>query len=248
MKNIFFVLFVVAVFFSCEKPSDCIKSTGAMTTKTVELPTFYKIFVKEGIGLVISQGDTQKIEIKSGQNLINDIEAKVVDGVLYLEDKTTCNWVRDYGQTVVYITAPNIAEIYSKTSQNIVSDGVLKFEKLTISAIDNFDGLNGSGTGDYVLQIENKKLVIETNNVARFTITGKTDDFQVNVYEGNGIVDTPDFLAKNVTVYHRGSNRVTVNPIESITGDIYNIGNVYCKSQPLINTVKQHYKGRVIFL
>lgn len=64
---------------------------------------FSKIIVNKRIGLVIIQGDDYKVEVKTGENLINDIEVSVVDNKLILEDNTTCNWVRDYGETTVLL-------------------------------------------------------------------------------------------------------------------------------------------------
>src|SRR5690606_30663595 len=108
MKKVVFILLFSLVILSCENPADCVKSTGSMVTKEIEVMPFEYIRVYKGIGLVIKQGENYKVEVRSGENLIDDIEVNVHDNTLFLKDKTTCNWVRDYGQTTVYITAPNL--------------------------------------------------------------------------------------------------------------------------------------------
>jgi hypothetical protein len=240
----------IFLILACEKPADCIKSTGKMISKEINVTSFEKIVVHKGIGVVLAQGPQYKVEVRTGENLINDIEVTVENNILVLQDNTTCNWVRDYGETVVYITAPSIKEIYSRTEKNIVSDGVLTFPSLLLSASNKLDGMGGTGTGtgDYILQVNNHDLTINTNNVARFTISGQTQILNINVYEENGIVDTENVLANTINIYHRGSNKIVVHPIDALNGDLYNIGNVYSKTHPAIVNVNAHYQGQLIFL
>jgi len=155
---------------------DCIKSSGAMTSRVYDGFSFDKIIVNKGIALVIAQGDNYKVEVKTGQNLINDIEVKVVDGRLSLEDNTTCNWVREYGETVVYVTTPTLTEVYCKTEKNITSNGVLSFPILHLISEDKSDGYKGTGTGDFILELDSGSVWIENNNVSRYFISGKVYD------------------------------------------------------------------------
>lgn len=246
----YFLVLLSVIFLGCEKPSDCTKSTGKIVSKTIDFSAtpFDKILVYKGISLVIKQGNDYKVAVSTGENLINDIQATVVGNKLTLQDNTTCNWVRDYGQTIVTITTPNLTEIYSKTEQNITSNGVLTFPSLRLVALDKYDGLKDSATGDFILQIDNASLTLENNYISNFIITGQTQNLNINVYEGNGVIDTRNLVSKKIEVYHRGSNKVFVNPVEEITGDIYNIGDVFCVSRPAIQTVIAHYRGRFVFL
>ncbi len=240
-------LLVVFLFIGCDQPGDCIKSTGPFTSKVIDVPVFEKIIVHNGIALVISQGPEYNVEVRTGENLIDDIEVTVVDNTLTLEDNTTCNWVRDYGQTTVYVTAPNLTDIYSKTEKNIISEGIITFPNLRLVAMDLNDGYIGTGSGNYILEVNNEKLVIDCNTLSKITISGKTKNLNANVYEGGGIIDTQNLLANDIQFYHRGSNNMFLNPIDAIIGDIYNIGNVISFNKPPIVNVTQHYKGKLIF-
>ena len=121
MKKYLIYIVVLLVFIQCEKPIDCVKSSGPMKSKVFEGLTFTKLLVNKRIAVVITQGDQYKVEVKTGENLINDIEVKLSGDLLTLSDNTSCNWVRDYGETTVYITAPNITDIYSKSEQSDIS-------------------------------------------------------------------------------------------------------------------------------
>ena len=203
--------------------------------------------VNRGIAVVITQGSEYNVEIRTGENLIGDIEARVTDSTLVLQDNTTCNWVREYGATTVYVTTPKLTDIYSKTEKNIVSDGVFTFPSLHVVSMDSEDGYDGAGTGDFYIEVNNSGLSVESNNVSRFYISGATENLEVKFYEAGGIFYGQELAAQHLNFYHRGSNDIYVNPVQSIAGDIYNIGNVICITHPPIVNVIEHYQGRLIF-
>ena len=247
MKQTLFLIAILIVFAGCDNPADCVKSTGPMVSKTFENLTFNKILIHKNIALVLKQGPDIHVEVVSGENLINDIEVNVSDNLITFKDNTSCNWVRDYGQTTVYITAPNITGIYSKTEQNITSDGILNYPNLRLVSMDTEDGFDGAGTGDYVITIENQNLIVEGNNVSRFYLSGTTNLLNVNFYSGDSTLKATDLRANTVKIFHRGSNDMFVNPLNEISGDIYNVGNVHAVFRPAIVNVKEHYRGRLFF-
>ncbi|WP_395065968.1 head GIN domain-containing protein [Flavobacterium sp.] len=248
MKKIIIVAIAVLVFISCEKPSECYESTGDMTTRLVSVNSFSKIKVYRGIAVVVTQGATYKVEIQSGSNLIDNIEVTQNGNQLVFKDNTTCNWLRDYGQTTIYITTPNLEEIYSKTERDISSNGVLTFPVLRISALDkDADGEEGAGTGDFYINVNNNQLVIENNNVSRYFISGTTNEALLNLYAGDGRIDAQELTAQNIKIYHRGSNDMIVKPIQSITGEMVSTGNIILKNNPPIVNIQQLYQGHVIY-
>jgi Putative auto-transporter adhesin, head GIN domain len=246
MKHTILFLLLLSITFSCSKPSDCVESTGAIITKEYTVDGFTKILVNQGISLVITQGPVQKVEVKTGENLISNIQVKVSDGQLSLKDNTTCNWVREYGQTTVYVTAPNITDFICKTEKNISSNGFLTYPIIRIQVLDQIG--DGAGTGDFYFQINNSQVVVESNNVSNFYISGQTTDFLCNFYEGNGRMEASSLLANNISVFHRGSNDMNLFPIATITGNIYSTGDIHCKNHPTTTpTVTSHYHGQLIF-
>lgn len=246
MKNILILAGFLILFSGCSKPGDCVESAGDITTKEFDVPDFDKIIVYEGISLVVTQGPEYKVEVKTGENLIEGIEVKVdkANNFLSLKDNTNCNWVRDYGNTTVYVTAPNIIELHSKTGNTISSNGILTYPILRLFSMDLTDGV---GTGDFDIQVNNYQTVIENNNVSRYYISGQTDNLSINFYDGNGRFLGENLNAKWIDVFHRGSNDMIVKPIDSITGKMVSIGNVILKNTPPIVDVQQLYSGHVIY-
>lgn len=244
MKKIILLVCLIFISISCSKPNECIEATGSIITKDFRVADFDKIIVYQGISLVVTEGPVYKVEVQTGENLISNIEVNIVDGLLILKDNTSCNWVRDYGNTVVYVTAPNITELHSKTERTITSNGVLTYPILRLISMDLFDG---AGTGDFNIQVNNFQTVIENNNVSRYYLSGQTNELSVNFYDGNGRFTGDNLNARKIVVFHRGSNDMIVKPIESITGKMVSTGNVILKNNPPIVYVQQLYHGRVIY-
>ena len=244
MKKSVFLIGLLLLFIGCSNLGECIEATGSIITKEFTVGDFDRIIVYQGISLVVTEGPVYKVEVQSGENLMPNIQATVLDGLLALKDNTACNWVRDYGNTVVYVTAPNIIELHSKTEKLIASNGVLTYPILRLIAMDLYDG---AGTGDFNIQVNNSQTVIENNNVSRYYVSGQTDNLLVNFYDGNGRFTGDNLNAKKIVVFHRGSNDMIVKPTESITGKMVSTGNVILKNNPPIVDVQQLYQGRVIY-
>ena len=244
MKKIIYLLFLMSIIGSCSKPGQCIESTGEIISKEFNVASFDKIKVFRGISCVVSQGNIQKIEVKTGENLMSEIEVKVENNTLILKDNTTCNWVRDYGQTTIYVTTPTLTDVICKTEKTISSNGVLTFPVLRFNSIDLTEG---GGVGDFRFEIDNFQLVIESNNASNFYVSGKTKEFLANFYEGNGRIESANLLADKIDIFHRGTNDMIINPQIKMTGKLYSTGNVQCKNHFVINEVVALYQGQVIF-
>ncbi len=248
MKKTFILLTFLLFFISCEKPSECIESTGDIVTRTIPVSPFNRIKVYRGIAIVISQGPEYAVQIKSGSNLIDNISVTQIDNQLIFKDNTTCNWLREYGESTIYLTTPNLEEIYSKTERNISSNGILNFPTLRIFSLDkDGDGEEGAGTGDFNIAINNEQLVIANNNVSRYFISGSTNSGVFNFWAGDGRIDASNLTAQNITIFHRGSNDMIVRPIQSIVGKIVSTGDIILKNNPPIVDVQQLYLGRLIY-
>ncbi len=248
MKKIIILTVLFLAFTSCENPQECVESTGAIITKEVMVEAFNRLDVQKGIEVIITEGTEYKVVIQTGENLMENIEVTQIGTTIIMKDKTTCNWVRDFGQTKVFITTPTLYEIYSKTERNISSNGILSFPELRVIAFDNnADGLEGAGTGDFHLNVNCNTLEVNSNNVARFYISGTVNQANLNFFAGDSRLEAPNLIAQNISVFHRGSNDMIVRPIQSVTGKLVSTGNLILTNTPPIVDVEILYQGQVIY-
>ena len=229
---------------SCGISEDCFKGNGNQVIQLFPLENFTKIKVYDGVGLVIKEGANYEVKVITSENILDNLEVKLEGNMLVVKDNSTCNIARDYGLTTVYVTAPNITEIHSKTDQDIRSDGVLNYSDLKLISIDLSDG---AGTGDFRLSLNTINLYVESNNVSNFYLTGQSQNLHVFFSWGNGIFYGENLIVNIITIYHRGSNNIFLFPINSIEGNIYATGNVVLKNNPIVSpNVIQHFTGRLI--
>jgi hypothetical protein len=239
---------ISVLMFACnsEQTGDCFQTTGTIIQQEVSVSNFDKILVHRDIELIIKEGAEQKVIIETGKNLLNDVEAVVTDGKLILTDNNSCNYVRDYGVTKVYVTSPNITEIRSSTQYDVRSDGVLTYPTLTVLAED-YNNPDTFTNGNFKLQIDNVMFRLVFNNLSNCYISGKTDNLNITFAAGTSRFEGANLVAQNVTLWNRSSNDMIVNPQQSITGKISGTGNVISVTHPPIVEVQELYKGRLIF-
>ena len=248
MRKFSLLIVLFLALTACEKPSDCVESSGPTITKEVAVQPFKKIKVYRGIEVVITEGSEYKVEIVAGSNFIDNVEVRQNGDQLIFKDDVSCNWVRAYGNTKILVTTPTLEEVYSKTDRNISSNGVLTFPYISFVAMDkDGDGESGVGTGDFILNVNNDYLNIANNNVSRFYLSGQTNTANFNFYFGDGRIEAQNLTAQNIIVYHRGSNDMVVNPIQSISGIMNSTGNIILKNVPPIVQVEELYQGRVVY-
>jgi len=245
-KIIYIVVTVLLASCNSENAGDCFQTSGNIIQSEVSLEVFNKILVNRDIELIIKAGAVQKVVIETGTNLMNDVEAVVVDGKLMLTDNNSCNYVRDYGITKVYVTSPNITEIRSSTQYDISSDGTLNYPSLTILSED-YNVPDTFTVGNFNLEIDTITFRVVFNNLSNAFISGKTTNLNITYASGLSRFEGRNLAAQNVNVWNRSSNDMLVNPQQEIKGKISGTGNVICVNRPPIVEVEEQYKGSLIF-
>ncbi|WP_445456283.1 GIN domain-containing protein [Flavobacterium sp. HNIBRBA15423] len=248
MKYYNYILIISLLFIatSCGISEDCFKGNGNRIIQNFPLEGFTKVKVYDGVGLIIKEGPDYEVRIETSDNIIDNLEVKLEGDMLVVKDNSTCNIARDYGQTIVYLTTPNLTEIHSKTNQDIKSEGVLRYPELKLYSIDISDG---AGTGDFYLDVDNGYIFVESNNVSNFFIEGQVNYLDVFFTWGNGRFNGSKLIINNkFYAFHRGSNDLIIfpNPI-ILEGDIYSTGNIILKNRPYQVNINEHYYGKVVF-
>lgn len=239
----------LAFLYSCnsENAPDCFQDAGEIKRTEIALGDFSKITVFEKISVVLKQGETQKVEIETGEYLFKDIVAEVEDDRLILRNGNGCNFFREYGLTKVYITSPNIKEIRSSTGQPIESDGALGYASLQLFSESFTDPEAATTDGSFDLELETGSVSVVVNGIAYFKLRGTTDILNINIAAGDSRIDAAHLMANVVSLNHRGTNDIQINPQQSLTGVIRGTGDVISYYQPNTVDVEELYTGKLIF-
>jgi hypothetical protein len=244
-----FLLAISLILISCngDNVPDCFQNAGDLVRRPIEVSDFSKITVFENLNMVVKQDDAYSVEVETGEYLFNEVSAVVEDGRLVLRNENGCNFVRDYGLTTIYVTAPNLTEIRSSTGLLISSDGVLNYPNLNLLAESFVNPETETTDGSFDMHLIATNVRIVVNGIAYFKLRGETENLTVSVAAGDSRIEAENLVSENVNVNHRGSNDVFVNPQQRLSGVIRGTGNVISVNTPPEVDVEEIFNGRLIF-
>ena len=242
-------MLLALLFLGCDKEDapDCLQTSGKIIEKEIEVSPFEEIIVYDRINLFIEQGPQQKLLVKSGKNIIEDISANVVDNRLILKNNNSCNLLRDYNITDVYVTVPNLVWLQNAGNTVIKSVGELHFPDIWLRSINQEEKKGVYTDGDFELHLISESIRVTGDDFSNFFLSGNTKYLNLFIAAGDGRVEAQDLVAETVEVMHRGTNKLFVNPQQVLKGEIRSTGDVISVNRPLVVEVESFYSGKLYF-
>lgn len=241
------VICVLSLLFSCnsEDALDCFQNAGNIIQEDLTLSDFNKITVLQRSQLFISDGP-YSITLETGENLINDIDIRVTDSRLIINNSNACNLTRDYGITKIYVSAPNITEIRNSSGLTVISQNTLTYPNLTLLSEDLEEEDAFHTDGDFQLDLDVQNLTITQNNLSNFFLTGNVTNLDLNFLFGDARFEGRNLMVQNADVYHRGTNDIIINPQLELTGTLLSTGDMRVVNTPPLLDVEVLYTGQLI--
>lgn len=246
MKKLVYIVTVLLFTCNSEDVNDCFQTSGTTTQEVVQVSSFERILVNRDIELIIKEGQEYKVTIETGENLIDEVKVEVVGNQLILTDNNSCNFVREFGLTKVFVEAPDLKELRTSSQYEISSDGILPYETLTLFSED-FNGGSEFTVGDFRLNVASENIQISSNNISIFYLEGIVENLSVGFFSGSGRFEGRNLIAQNVNISHRSSNDMIVNPIQSLKGQLRGTGNLISVNEPPVVDVERLYTGQLFF-
>lgn len=237
------------VFSGCdtEDAPDCFQTAGKIIKKEYVLEPFEELIVYENINLFIEQDDDYKVVVETGENLMNEISAEVVDGRLILRNDNGCNLVRDYNITSIHVAVPNLTWLQNAGNRVIKSVGELYFSNIWLRSLNQERAKGVYTVGDFDLQLKSEYVRVTGDDFSNFFLRGETDYLNLYIANGDGRVEAGELIAGTVEIQHRGTNKLIVNPQEVLKGEIRSTGDVISVNRPPVVEVEVFYSGKLIF-
>lgn len=242
------LILILVIFSSCdsEDTGDCFQKAGAITTEEVIVDQFSEIIVYDKVKLFIEQGE-QKVLIETGENLRNEVTAEVVDGRLILRNENDCNLVRNYELTKIYVTVPDLTYLRHAGNLPLESIGTLAFKNLWLVSENQDQDIEVYTNGDFKLDLQVENLRITNDNYSHYFLTGTVENFDGFFAAGDGRLEARDLVVQHYDLFHRGTNKLILNPQQSLKGDIFSYGDIISVNRPPVVDVEEHFKGKLIF-
>ncbi|UZH56141.1 DUF2807 domain-containing protein [Salinimicrobium tongyeongense] len=237
------------LFMACntEDAPDCFQTAGSMIEKELQVGPFEELMVYENIELFIEQGEDHKVIVKTGENLMNEISAEVIDGRLILRNGNSCNFVRDYKLTSIYVTVPNLTWLQNAGNRVVKSVGELHFPDIWLRSLNQEDSNEVYTVGDFDLHLVSDYVRVTGDDFSNFFLQGETNYLDLYIANGDGRVEAQELTAGTVEIQHRGTNKLFVNPQQVLRGEIRSTGDVISVNRPPVVEVETFYSGKLIF-
>ena len=236
------LLVLIALVISCKKPEQraCFKKSGELSSRIYEFGSFNQLHLKEHLTYKLVQDSTNKVLVRGGSNLLNFVEVMGENGVLTIENKNRCNYLRSYEIPEVEIHYTKLINILFEGTERLYNDDTLIADYLTITLRD--------GAGHMELNVKALDVnAINTHGWGRLTLKGETQSLRANLM-GDGKFDFSQVTAINQIKLITSSSvdqRVNAAGIP-LHVELNGVGNAYYYGLPsVINTV-QYGKGKLI--
>jgi len=216
---------------------DVVKTRGAHVVEQRDLPAFRGIAVRNGINMVIAQGDAYSATIEGWKNLTPKILLSVdEDDILIVDDTNNFNFVRSRdNMTTVYLTVAGELN-YMRFSGNgyIMSNDTISASGLTI--------LCERSSGDVDLKVKSQSVYLGVGGgttVASITIGGICQDAGITNW-GLAPIDFSGLRALSADIHHHGPGNVYINASETLSATLYSTGDAYYLGSPVITLVRRN--------
>ena len=242
MRSSCLFLLTVLLAFGCKKPENrtCFKFLGPQTTREIPLPYFERLDLREHVEYVLIQDSLDKVVLKGGKNLLNLVEVTSESGLLTIENKNRCGFLRNAKKVVV-------AEIHFTRLVNIRFIGTEPLTNQGTIQTDYFTFYSRDGAGDVKLNINALVIDAEANHGwCNFTLTGTTQQARIcaksNSYcDVTGLKVSDSLYVASETV---GDIKINADNLK-INGYITESGNILYKGVPLEIDVMLNGTGTV---
>ncbi len=228
MKKLYFLLVLIAITsINCDNlHAQQVKGQGGIVTETIKMDPINSIGLGIAANIYIRQGNTQKIEIKGQQNIIDLIKKNARGDSWNIEFKRG-HRVRDYKPLDIYVTLKELEKLSIGGSGSIIGEN-----KFT-----NVDDLRISigGSGDVKVDVSAKDIKCSIGGSGEVDLQGNANELSVDI-GGSGDVKAIGLNVKECKVSSAGSGNVDISVSEQLVVSLVGSGDVRYKGSPKIKS------------
>lgn len=235
MKKYLFILLVILT--SC---NDALFDTGELISKEYALDEFNEIYINDIFDVFLKQDTICKLKIEGGSNLVPNINFKIKDNKLSIEDDNNANWSRNYERIKLYISVKKISFLKINESANVKTIDTLIAQRLTVYSINDYSDIS------ITVKCDDFIFINEGTSGGYLTVKGKASYSGIWA-RGSCTVDAIDFLSEKTVIKNESIGDCYVNVSNILDAKIFRLGNIYYKGNPkTINYTQDNSTGQLI--
>jgi hypothetical protein len=224
-KYLIISLIVLGLLFGCICPlTDCTTGSGNVVSEDRTIGSFDSIELGTEASLTLTQDSAGPLHIEAEDNLIDNIETKVENGVLKIYNK---------GNACFTITKPIRIKVSAEEIKKLSVLGSGKITSTNTIQSDDLD-LSVMGSGEIDLDSQAKNIKVNIPGSGGIRLGGNTTTMDVSIL-GSGYLKAFDLPAQNAKVTITGSGEAEVNVDKELNVSIMGSGSVYYKGNASVS-------------
>ncbi len=209
---------------SCEKDYVNHTSSGNIVTKVVTIDKFTGLLVDSKCKVILRNGSKQIVTIKISDNIIDDIDYGVVNGIWNIDFKDDDIATINKHEFTVIVESPYINSITMESSGELVCE-----DKLTNSPLS----VNHNSSGKTAIACNADKLNIEMNGSGTLTVSGVSDSLNI-AHNSSGSVKAFGLKGRLCSIVADGSGVSELWVTEKLSCMLNGGGDVKYKGSPTV--------------
>ena len=216
IRNVWFVLTVAGTMFM---QSNSLIARSASEVR--ELKSFNEIEISGPYQVILTQGETESIQISASDDVRNQIITKVEGNELKVYHRGKLN---DAGSITITIQFKQLKEITCNGAVQLLTGTPMKSEKLDV---------NLTGASTVTLEVTAGEVDVDVAGSSNITLSGKTEKLELEI-SGSGKVSATGLETKNCDVDITGSGKAAVNTNSMLSVTITGSGAVSYYGEPQV--------------
>ena len=213
---------LLALFVSSCEPAPW--TNGDPTTETRWFDEeITAIHVYHDINVTLIESDEFRIEITTGENLMEKITSTVENGILYLKNENIRYWIRSYDYPLdIKIYHNNITRVIYESWGDLNTEGYLSQD-----TINHFELDVRHGSGHIDVKVNCNTMNIKAHDgTAMVTVSG-TSNYTDIYHNARNNIYAKELISKNANarVYYEGS--IYVNCADTLEALVDDFGSIY---------------------
>lgn len=211
---------------------DSITGNGNVVKQKRDVGEFTGIRTGSGIGVFLTQGDVQSVEVEADENLQNWIKTEVNGTVLQIYTDKNIRLART---KKVYITCKNLDRIDISSAGDVT--GVTPFKTKDI-------GIEMSSAGDLHIELEADTVGISISSAGNAYLKGKTGLLKADLSSA-GDLNAFDLEAKIGEIHVSSAGKAKVFVTEEASFNSSSAGSIDYKGEPRVKEIQTSSAGSV---
>jgi hypothetical protein len=247
MKTLLLPIFTMMLLFLNACGMNMIVGSGNLMEETRDAQDFDQVILSVPARLILTQGESESLEISADDNLLPYIHTKVEDGVLsiYVEPEFTS--LRPTEEIQIRLSAKNISGLTINGSGEIESEainakalslringsGEIAVEKIEAEQLNaTISGAGEMSFGNVVTQTTSLRI----DGSGKYLIAGQSVEATVSI-NGSGKIRAQDLECEQVQATISGAGDMWVWASEQLTASITGSGDISYRGQAKVSQV-----------